>query len=137
MQKKFLSLFLSLMAILVVSQVVFASKFVDAARLPKAPVMEARLLAVLDEPIVRSRYYPLLIRHAGQNVSPQEVVDIFDQETEAFLKTFSASESKMVRVQIVPRIIPLIRNLLKEYPEEAEEAVQIHIRTERPPQTVP
>jgi hypothetical protein len=104
-----------------------------AATLPPEEEMRKALIKVLDESKLRTEYYPLLLQHAGSEKNPQQVVDMFDQETERFLSTMSPYGSKMVRVQIVPYIPLFIKAILAHAPDEAEEAIQIHKETNRPP----
>ena len=112
-------------------------QLVQAAELGSSQTMEKQLISVLDEQRVRAEYYPLLLKHAGKSKTPQGIVDMFDQETEKFLSQFSERESKLVRVQIVPYVVPWIRALLSNSPDEAQEAVRIHLNTKRPPRLKP
>lgn len=104
----------------------------QAAQLGSQEEMLSQLSSVLNETNVAERYYPVLLAHAGTEKNPQQIVDMFADGTEKFLATFPAAESKMVRVQIVPYEIPFIRALLRNNPAEAEEAVAIFLKSNRP-----
>lgn len=116
--------------------VLFLGPLAEGASLGSKEEMDKQLRSVLDEPRVEAEYYPLLTVYEGSDVTPQEIVNIFEKETEAFLSRFSsAEESTLVRVQIVPYVIPFIRALFPNEPAEAEKAIQIHLECQRPART--